>query len=125
MTRLSAPHPRASMTLLEFLQAYQEAVSACQAAVPHDFPHCWPQGRLLRLRVPEMAPGRPGPLLLDPIGLVWFSKTGQLKGVLSSLELGWVLGLEDGDLKDLLDASDGTDAGSSVRKMLEAPLQRA
>ncbi len=115
-------YTRQILSLTQFLEEYQTAVWTCQAAVPADFPHVWPQGGLIRVRVPEMAPGRVGPLLLDPIGLVWFARTGQLKGVLSSLELGWVLGLAEGDLEDVLQASDGRVREGSLRAMLEGPL---
>lgn len=111
------------MTLPEFLTAYHTAVQDCHAAPPAAFPHVWPAGPLLRLRVPEMAPGgSTGPLLLDPVGLVWFARTGELRGVLSSLELGLRLGLEDGDVLDILEAADGKDRGSSIRQQLEFPF---
>jgi hypothetical protein len=46
------------------------------------------------------------PLVLDPVGLVWYHRTGDVRGLLESWRVGVLMGLSPDDVSDCLDAAD-------------------
>jgi len=96
------------MTQTEFATALAAAIPATEAEPVSHRPYFWPQGRLIRLKVrpPFASTALP---VLDPIGLIWYDRTGEFRTVLESPAAGKALGLKEDDLLAVLDASDKTD----------------
>ncbi len=66
----------------------------------------YPHGPRLRFKVRPPAHWFAGPSVLDPIGVVWYARTGEWRGLLAGLRTATTLGLPPEDALTLLQAAD-------------------
>lgn len=94
------------MTADQFFPLFETSLRLTGAEVLESFPHVYPTGALLRLKVrPPWSVDLPP--MLDPIGLVYFAQSGRFCGVLQSARVGMdELKLPELVVLDLLRASD-------------------
>lgn len=95
------------MTRAAFLRAYALALTLPEVRpFPPVWPEYYPLGPLIRLSVPP-PPGCPLPSRLEPLGLVWYARTGDYRSPLDWRVLAGRLGLGEGGW--YRSAADGVD----------------
>ena len=95
------------MTRGAILHRFADALPALNAEVLTTYPHVYPTGPLIRVKVRPPWTARALPPMVDPIGAIWLAQEGELRSVVDSAYLGMVrLGWEELQTLDLLQAAD-------------------
>lgn len=93
------------MTRVDFCAELDQAIRTRDARLVRAAT-CYPHGPLLRFTVARAPAWRTGPPVLDPLGLVWYARTGQWRGLLGWLTTGLLLGLPADEVLDCASGSD-------------------
>ncbi len=93
------------MTRAAFLPRFAQALVTLHAEVLSTYPHVYPTGPMIRVKV---RPRREVtlPPLVDPIGAVWLAEHGEFRSVLDSYWLAGRLGFPEIEAVALLQAAD-------------------
>ncbi len=101
------------MTVGEFLIALPPALDQVGAELLRT-EGIYPHGPRLRFKVRPPSHWFAGPSVLDPIGVVWYARTGEWRGLLDGLRTAIALGLSPAEALVVIQAADealGVSAG--------------